>query len=34
MLLLNFKPQPPAAASDAPARDDAAENDEPPSEGK
>ncbi|MFB2562003.1 hypothetical protein [Rhizobium sp. IMFF44] len=35
MLLLNFKPQPPAAAtSDAPAQDDAAEDDEPPSEDK
>jgi len=29
MLLLNFKPQPPAATSDAPAQDDAAGDDEP-----
>lgn len=35
MLLLNFKPQPPASAtSDAPAQGDAAEDGEPPSEGK
>ncbi|NLS15475.1 hypothetical protein HGP16_02750 [Rhizobium sp. P40RR-XXII] len=29
MLLLNFKPQPPAATNDAPARDDVAEDDGP-----
>jgi hypothetical protein len=34
MLLLNFKPQPPATTSDAPVQDDAAEDDEPPSEDK